>query len=283
MALEPAVEEWFAANVSLVERLSRHVCRGARMNPADVDDFVSYVTLKLVENDYAVLRRFEGRCTIASFLIVVIRRALSDYQNHLRGKYRPSAEAQRLGAEAIELETLLRRDGKTLDEALQMMKASGHAMTLADAQRMAARFPERAPRPVLVELEDAPHADENIGAWERVSTSRTISAALRGAIGALGADDQTLLRLHFAAGWPVSAISRSMQIDQQRLYARLRGICKSLRNELVAAGIDRERINGLIGRTDADLDFGLEVDQTIAARPSSPTEDARLDQKQDRR
>jgi RNA polymerase sigma factor (sigma-70 family) len=263
-----------------VERLSRHVCRGARLNPADVDDFVSHVAMKLVEDDYAVLRRFEGRCTISSFLIVVIRRALSDYQAHLFGKFRPSAEAERLGPEALMLESLLQRDGRSLDEAVSSMQAAGRTMTRPEAERIAARLPERRVRPRYVEIDEegsgvqlsvtTERMERELGRGDRATTSSTVSATLRQAIGHLPAEDQTLLRLKFLAGWSVADIARSTRIDQQQLYARLRRICRSLRAELVGAGIDAARVNDIIGQSDVDLDFGL--DQNPVARPSSEPE-----------
>jgi RNA polymerase sigma factor (sigma-70 family) len=223
-------EDLFTANVPLIERLSRFVCREARMNPADADDFVSHVMLKLVNDDYAVLRKFEGRCQLSSFLIVVVRRALSDFLARERGKYRPSKEGQ----------------------------------------------PERTPRPMPVALDDVAElhdsaADDGLR-FDRMEGSRTVSERLRGAIGELPAEDQTILRLHFGAGWTVAEISRSMRIDQQQLYARVRKICKTFRERLLGAGIDAARVNDLVGRADVDFDFGLDSSQIPNAKPSSVRE-----------
>jgi len=269
-------EDLFTANVPLIERLSRFVCREARMNPADADDFVSQVMLKLVDDDYAVLRKFEGRCQISSFLIVVVRRALSDFLARERGKYRPSKEAQRLGDAAVALETLLRRDGRPLDEAVRAMQSGGHDITLAGAEKIAARLPERRPRPMPVAIDDVvePHdsaADDGLR-FDRMEGSRAVSERLRGAIGELPAEDQTILRLHFGAGWPVAEISRSMRIDQQQLYARLRRICKTFRERLLGAGIDAARVSDLVGRAEVDFDFGLASSQIPDAKPSSVRE-----------
>lgn len=211
-----AVSEWFRSNVPLIERLSRFVCRDARLSPADVDDFVSYVMLKLIDNDYAVLRKFEGRCQMSSYVIVVVRRAFSDFLAHERRK-NPVAEP--------------------LDE----------------------------------ELLTAPPVDEV--ATDRDTGSRTVSAALRDAIGELPAEEQTMLRLHFVAGWSVAEISRSLRIDQQHLYGRLRRLCKSFRARLIAAGIDAGRMNDLVGRPDVDLDFGFAAAQIPRDAPSSTTEE----------
>jgi RNA polymerase sigma factor (sigma-70 family) len=221
----PAPDEWFRSNVPLIERLSRFVCRDARLSPADVDDFVSYVMLKLIDNDYAVLRKFEGRCEMSSYVIVVVRRAFSDFLARERGKYRPDREPVQ--------------------------------------------------RPVAVPLEEdvlpVPPVDEL--ATDRAMGSRTVSAALRDAIGELPAEEQTMLRLHFVAGWSVAEISRSMRIDQQNLYGRMRRICKTFRARLIAAGIDAGRVNDLVGRPDVDLDFGFAAAQIPPDAPSSHMEE----------
>ncbi len=282
VAIEP-VEEWLASNVPLVERLCRYVCRDTRMSPADVDEFVSSVLLKLVDDDYAVLRGYEGRAQMSSFLIVVIRRALSDDRAREHGKYRPSNEARRLGPAAVELEALLRRDGRSLDDALLLLRERGRPLQRSEGEKIARRLPERRPRPVLVPLEDElqlavpdDDAERRVAAGERAATSRTVSASLREAIGELPAEEQTILRLWFVAGWSVADISRSMHLDQQQLYARLRRICKTMRARLLAAGVDAARVAELVGRTDVDLDFGLDGGglgpQIPAPRPSSGQE-----------
>jgi RNA polymerase sigma factor (sigma-70 family) len=252
----------------MVERLARFVCRDTRMSAADVDDFVSNVMLKLVENDYAVLRSFAGRCTISSFLIVVVRRALSDHRAQSGGKYRPSAEARRLGDVAMRFETLLRRDGRSIAESVAILHDGGDDIDLAAAERLAARLPERRPRPQFVEIEeDAAVVDHDATTADRAKSSQVVSVALRDAIAGLDVEEQTLLRLRFVAGWSIADIARSMQLDQQKLYPRLRQICKALRERLVQAGVDAEAVEELIGRADVDLDFGL--DQNGGSRPSS--------------
>jgi RNA polymerase sigma factor (sigma-70 family) len=262
------IREWFLANTRMVERLARFVCRDTRMSAADVDDFVSNVMLKLVENDYAVLRSFAGRCTISSYLIVVVRRALSDYRAQSGGKYRPSAEARRLGDVAMRFETLLRRDGRSIAESVAILRDAGDDLDLAAAERLAARLPERRPRPQFVEVdEESAVVDHDATTADRTKSSQIVSGALRDAIAGLEVEEQTLLRLRFVAGWSIADIARSMQLDQQKLYPRLRQICKALRERLVQAGVDAAAVEELIGRADVDLDFGL--DQNSGSRPSS--------------
>src|SRR5215218_3468574 len=67
-------EQLFLDNLDLIERIAAHACRWSRLRPEDKEDFISWVKLKLIEDDYAVLRRYEKRenATLRTFLTVVI-------------------------------------------------------------------------------------------------------------------------------------------------------------------------------------------------------------------
>lgn len=246
------------------------------MSPADVEDFVSDVKLKLLERDYAVIRAFEGRCSFATWLALIVQRHLHDHRAQVSGRFRPSAEAQRLGAEAIRLEALLVRDGKRIEEAIELLRRSGSAMTPAEAERIAARLPARQPRPVAVPLDsiaaEAPAPQpRTVMPRDLAGASHTISSTIREAIAGLDARDQTILQLLFAAGMSVAAIARSLGIGQQVLYRRVRALCGELRGRLIAAGIDAERMRELIDSPDLDLDLGLAEPPDRGARPSNNT------------
>ncbi|MGH8186413.1 MAG: hypothetical protein ACREUC_07605, partial [Steroidobacteraceae bacterium] len=74
--------------------------------------------LKLIEHDYAVLRRFEGASSLRTYLTVVLHRVLLDQRNREWGRWRPSAAAYRNGPLAVRLERLVTRDGLTPAEAI---------------------------------------------------------------------------------------------------------------------------------------------------------------------
>ena len=75
--------------------------------------------LKFLERGYDVLRRFEGRSSLKTYLTVVVRRLLLDWQDHTYGKWRPTATALRLGPHAVHLERLMNRDTYSAVEAVQ--------------------------------------------------------------------------------------------------------------------------------------------------------------------
>jgi RNA polymerase sigma-70 factor (ECF subfamily) len=48
--------------------------RSVRLSPADVDDLCAEVLLNIVKDDFALLRRFRGQSSLATYLTVVARR-----------------------------------------------------------------------------------------------------------------------------------------------------------------------------------------------------------------
>jgi RNA polymerase sigma factor (sigma-70 family) len=256
-------------NLALIDGLCRFVARRSRMNDADVDDFCAWVRLKFIDDDYGVLRKFEGRCSLQTYLALVIRRLHIDYRGHLWGRFYASAEAQRLGPAAVALEELMHRDGRTLDESVAELRRRGVSVELEEARRMSERFPRRMKKQ-HVGLDDVPlieerTTDDRVLARERGELAAQLSAALRIALAGLAPSDQTLLRLHFVAGSTVAEIARSMGADQQLLYRRIRALCRELRERLVGAGVDPARIRELLG--DREIELGL-ADEKIL-RPSS--------------
>ena len=107
-----------------IEQAIRAVCRRQRLLPEDAEDFAGVVRLHLIDKDFAVLRRFEGRSSLGTYLLAVITHLGQDWRNARWGKWRPSAEARRHGPVGLQLERLIRRDGFTLDEACETLKTS---------------------------------------------------------------------------------------------------------------------------------------------------------------
>lgn len=54
-------EAMFLSQLDLIERVTAFVCARNHLMGAEVDDFASHVKLKLVEGDYAILGKFQGR------------------------------------------------------------------------------------------------------------------------------------------------------------------------------------------------------------------------------
>src|SRR5262249_55699200 len=127
-------EERFLACLPVIDDITAQVCRRHRLTSADANDFRSDVRAHFIDRDYEVLRRFEGRSSLATYVTVVVQRLFFDFRNRQWGRWRPSAEAKRLGPTAILLERLVVRDGWTLEQAAETLRVN-HGVTLDDSLR----------------------------------------------------------------------------------------------------------------------------------------------------
>ncbi|MFT3879881.1 MAG: sigma-70 family RNA polymerase sigma factor [Gemmatales bacterium] len=71
-----AWNDFVDAYLSLIYRIIHHTAhlRGVTMQPEDVEDLASDVLLQVVANNYAVLRQFQGRSSLATYLTIICRR-----------------------------------------------------------------------------------------------------------------------------------------------------------------------------------------------------------------
>ena len=255
----------FRSNLGIVERAARGVCRRARLSGADEEDFVSAARLALIENDYEILRKYEGRSSLATYLAVVFQRLLSDQRMHALGRWHASREAERMGSAGVLLETLVRRDRRSLDEALPIVQAAEPSLTRSAIESMAARLPERTSRPHGVEI-DAPAA-ASLAAPERAdqraldsdarAVSRRTTRVVREALAAFPLEDRMLIRFRFGSSMSIADISRMMRLPQRPLYRRIEALLQRLRAALLAAGLDAGSVAELIGTAAGEMDFGL--------------------------
>jgi RNA polymerase sigma factor (sigma-70 family) len=237
-------ERLFLENLALIDRLVAATCRRNRMSAEETEDFGSSLKLKLIANDYEVLRAFEGRCSLGGYLTAVVQRAFVDHRNHLWGRWRPCAEAKRLGPLAVRLDTLLNRDGLTLEEVC----AGATPDERAEMDRLAARLPVRLRRHVGGDdgLERTPSRDSTPEALllerERESARERLEEALAEAVGQLRDEDRLVLQLRLYDGISLVAIARSMRLDAKQLYRRWETMLRHLRTALERRGCDAAQV-----------------------------------------
>lgn len=243
-----ACEAAFLANLDWIRRAMAAVCRRHRMDADDADDFASWATLRLIADDYAVLRRFRGESALRTYLVVVIATLHREYRCRAWGRWRPSAAARRAGPLAVALETLVHRDGHPPRLAVERLRASGRT-ALADAELAAllARLPRRLPRPVragpaaLADVADPATADDLVTTGERDAERRALRAALRAALDALSAEDRAIVRLRYWRGMSVADVARALSLPQKPLYRRLERSLTTLRRALATAAAPDRR------------------------------------------
>jgi RNA polymerase sigma factor (sigma-70 family) len=228
-----------------VDRASAYVARRHHLSEDEAEDFASHVRLKMMEDEYAVFSKFQGRSSLRTYLAVVVGRLFLDYRISAWGKWRPSAEARRAGRPAMLLEQLITRDAWSLDEAFEILTVNhGVAMTRAAFNALASRLPARSRRrfeseTVLAEVA-APDAgaDHTVLDRERDIQAARIIAALRRVMDALPPEDRLILAMRFEDGRKVSEIAAFLHLEAKPLYRRVDALLRTLREALQQDGID---------------------------------------------
>jgi RNA polymerase sigma factor (sigma-70 family) len=244
-------EQLFLGHLDLIKAVIAHTCRRTRFRPEHAQDFESYVMEKLIEGDYARLRKFKGESKIATFLTVTVKHLLYDFRDHLWGKWRTSAEAGRLGEVAERLETLLVRDELTFGEAVNFLRDMGVDLPESELWKLRASLPPRIVRRFVgeevlqAEASRDLRPDERLREKEKAVKSRRIYAALYRALTELPKDDCVLMK-----DWlqiKVADIARIRRLDQKRLYRRIEKIKLKLRKALERQGIRRQDLDDIFG------------------------------------
>lgn len=251
----------YLENLTSIERIAAFVARKARLTPDDTAEFVQVVRVRLFENDYAIIRKFENRSSFTTYLTTVIVRLFHQWRVEQWGKWRPSAEARRLGDTAITLERLLTRDGFTLSEAIKVLTTrSGAEVSVAELEAIYVRLPNRNPRPGLVSGEVSPDAaavesdaGDRVESRDRERTARRTAAILDKVLDTFDKEDRVILRLRFLRGRKVPEIARVLHLDQKKLYKRLDKLFATLRRALESAGVSRSDVEALLGHGDHDI------------------------------
>ena len=245
-------ETLFLASLPVIDDVTAQVCRRHRLAPAEGEDFRSDVRLHFMQRDYEVLRKFEGRSSLVTYVTVVVQRLFLDYRNRQWGKWRPSAEAKRLGAPAILFERLVARDGWRVDQAIELLRVN-HAVVIDESlerlrERLASRGPGRqfVPEEEAGQIEsDGPWADVKVVRAEQDFLAKRVQIALDHARQALEAEDRLILRMRFEDAVPVADIARALHLDQKRLYRRIERLLAELGESLEAEGISRAEVRML--------------------------------------
>ena len=254
-------EQLFVLNLGVIEKIIAFIVRRHHLNQTDADEFASLVRLKLVDDDYAILRKFQARSTLPTYLTAVVQRLFLDYRISQWGKWRPSAEARTAGPLAIRLEQMIVRDGLSFEEACSTLEIN-HGVTVGRQalEALHQRLPDRQ-RQRLVDVNAAASihssaADAECAALEaeRRTAVPAIRAALSGALGRLEPQDRLIVKLRYENSLSVAEISRSLRIDQKSLYRRLERLLRTLRAQLEQEGVRADEVLDLLGRAEIQVD-----------------------------
>ncbi len=241
-------EAAFLADLEWIRQAMGALCRRYGMGSADGEDFASWATMRIIADDYAVLRKFRGESSLRTYLVVVVAMLHREYRGRVWGRWRPSAAARRAGRVAVRLETLVHRDGYPLPQAIARLRTAGE--TSLDDRQLATLFaslPRRVPGlqhaeplpDVLPLVADPATADDGVMAEERDAERKAIGDALQRAVESLPPEDRVVVRMRFWEGVSVADIARALDVPQKPLYRRLERALVALRRALERSGVTR--------------------------------------------
>ena len=240
-------ERLFVKELATIQGAVDTVRRRHRLSAIEAEDLLSEAYVKIVEDDYAVLRKFLGQSSLKTYLTVVVNRVHLDARDKLWGRWRPSVAARRHGRIAIDFERLTRRQGLAFDDACAAVERR-HGTASVDRPALL-HLDEILPRrlrrhftaaDVLEEIA-APEADPDSKATKRaraVAWART-SRAVAAEVARLPRADRQLVRRRFVDGTRVMDLARESAEPPKALYRHVSRLLSTLRHGLEQRGVSR--------------------------------------------
>lgn len=253
-------------HLEFIDRVIRHMARTHYLPVHDTEELSSLVHLRLIERDFAVLQKFQGRSALTTYLTTVIGRVYLDFRAAQWGKWKPSTAARRLGPLAILLERLVVREGLTFDEAVGTLQITHQIRATRDelhdlfrqlptrAQREMAGEPQLA---AAVGLESA--ADRRMQRASDRHDAARVDAALADSVAALPVEDRLLLKFRYYDGRGPAHIAALLQISESTVHRRLQDIIATLRQKLGDQGVDKSLLHRVIGNPAVSLSAVLQA------------------------
>lgn len=246
----------FLEHLGWINRVSEMTCTQHGVWGPEAEDFAASVRLKMMEDDYAIIRNHRGESSLKTYLATVVHRKFLDHWREKRGRWRPSAVARRLGPPAPDLEALVYRDGYRLDQAGEKLRTSGRT-TLSDRDlgRLLKELPPREPlRHRNVSTNEVPdtteadgRADDGVSCAERKALRDHVTGALKRALAQLTPEDRVIVRMHMVDGRTLADVARALGIEQKPLYRRVKRLRELLRTIMEAEGVHGDDVQDVMG------------------------------------
>jgi RNA polymerase sigma factor (sigma-70 family) len=246
-------------HLDLIQQIVRTTGRRRHLSTTELDDFASFVNERLVDGNYAILRKFQSRSTLWTYLAAVIERLSLDFCTEKWGKWRPSAMAERLGPVAVVLEQLVTRDSHTIEEAIEIIKTNhGVDRTYAELRSIWEQLPTRVRATEVGEeaaanISSEDSSETTVEDADRRKDIARLQRALHAAFASIATQDRVVIALRFDQDLSIAEISRLTRVSVPTLHRRLDKSVKQLRLALSQAGFDPRGVANLIGHPSIGL------------------------------
>lgn len=228
------------------------VAHTVERNEDDAADAFLFVCERLVEHDFAKLRRFDprGPASFVTWLRTVARNLCIDGQRRRRGRYRAPKPIAMLSTLHQAVLRLRYRNGLSLAETFSALQGQfpgltldavavadhGVLQTLSSRQLFATLASRRRTEPLSNRSSEKPDIDPEDGAPtpEEHALTSDRSRRLTRATGRLCPEDRLLVRLRFEQDLTLDQIARIVGLnDAAQTYRRLTAILDRLRTEVL--------------------------------------------------
>jgi RNA polymerase sigma factor for flagellar operon FliA len=244
--------EHFEANLPLIDSVIAFHGHHGRLSADEKEDFRSWVMLKLIENDYARIRKFEGRSSFRTFLNTTVNRLLLDYWALKGRRPRVSSLAESFAPEGIWLERYIVRDRYSLSEAIQLVKTNNRSPLSEDElHQIALRLPltkagRRSSSTSDVEILDARQSspERRLEQKETTEVRQRLTEALERALCQLRDEERVYINMRFEQGCKLSEIASAFHLPRKAFYRRFHRILTRLGRLLSSYGVDASCLEG---------------------------------------
>jgi len=240
-------------HLDLIDQIVRTTGRRRHLSATERDDFASFVNLRLIDDNYAILRKFQSRSSLWTYLAAVIERLSLDFCAEKWGRWRPSAMAERLGPVAVILERLVTRDLHTLEEAMEIVRTHHDVgLTYAELRQMWGQLPVRVRTTEVGEeaaaaVPSLETSELTVEDAERQKRIDRLQGILKTAFEEIPAQDRVLIALRFDEGLSMVEIAKLLNSSVPTLHRKLDKGIKHLRSALTQSGFDPREVGNLIG------------------------------------
>jgi RNA polymerase sigma factor (sigma-70 family) len=256
------LEKLFLANLDLIEKLAALAARQHHASVEEAEEFCSELKMKLIEDNYAVLRKFKEEASLKTYLTTVASHAFLDFRNRCWGKWRPSAAAKELGAVALRMEELLDKEGWSFEETCEILRTNHKVRESRwELEEIWKRLPTKTSRRMEgeEELEGVPaigeRPEEGILERELREARERVALILKKALDGLSPEDRLIIKLSVIENLKIVDIARTLNMKQKPLYRRREKILRKLRSDLEREGVRWEQVADLLNRTDLAWGF----------------------------